>query len=117
MTYTVPGVKVDGIFPSANILDIMKITRDEVIHVAGLARLDLHPDEIERITAQLDTILRYAAKLDELDTSGVPATTHTQKVCNAFREDEVKPSLDRKSALANCPDQNGESFVVPRIIS
>ena len=95
----------------------MKITREEVEHVAGLARLDLQPDEVERITDQLDTLLRYAAKLDEVDTEGVPVTTHTQDVCNAFREDEVKDSLNHEKALANGPLQNGESFVVPRILS
>jgi len=95
----------------------MKITREEVEHVARLARLEMQPKEIERITAQLDTILQYAAKLDELDTEGVAVTTHSQDVCNAFREDEVRASLDREQALANGPRQNGESFIVPRVIS
>ena len=86
-------------------------------HVARLARLELHDDEVERITGQLDTILRYAAKLDQVDTSGVAVTTHTQEVCNAFRDDEVKESLAREQVLTNAPRQNGEAFVVPRIIS
>jgi len=95
----------------------MKITREEVEHVANLARLELHPDEIERITAQLDTILRYAAKLDELDTGNVSPTPHAPGMGNVFREDEVKASLDREKALVNSCCQNGESFVVPRIIT
>ena len=95
----------------------MKITKEEVEHVAGLARLDLQPEEVERITDQLDTLLRYVTKLDEVDTEGVPVTTHTQDVCNAFRDDEVRDSLNREQALANGPLQNGESFVVPRILS
>jgi aspartyl-tRNA(Asn)/glutamyl-tRNA(Gln) amidotransferase subunit C len=95
----------------------MKITSKEVEHVAKLARLDLKPDEVERMTTQLDTILSYVAKLDELDTEGVPVTTHTQNIANAFREDEVQDSLDRKKVLANGPLQNNEAFIVPRIIT
>ena len=94
----------------------MKITRDEVRHVAALARLDLSGAEVDRMTDQLNVILTYVAKLDELDTAGVAVTTHTQKVVNAFREDEVRPSLPREQALANGPEQNGEAFVVPKII-
>lgn len=95
----------------------MKITSEEVQHVANLARLQLSENEIERMTEQLDTILSYVEKLDKVDTEGVPVTTHTQQVVNAFREDVVKPSLDRDAALGNAPEDNGESFTVPRIIS
>lgn len=95
----------------------MKITREEVEHVAVLARLELDSEEVERITGQLDTILNYVAKLDELNTDGVAVTTHTQNISNAFREDEVRESLDRKKALANAPLENAESFIVPRVIS
>lgn len=95
----------------------MKITKEQVQHVADLARLELHPDEIERMTAQLDTILRYAAKLEELDTTNISPTAHTHGMNNVFREDVVRPSLDREKALANSCCQNGESFVVPRIIT
>jgi len=94
----------------------MKITRDEVRHVAQLARLDLSGAEVDRMTGQLNAILTYVAKLDELDTTGVAVTTHTQQVVNAFRDDEVRPSLPREQALANGPGQNSESFVVPRVI-
>lgn len=94
----------------------MKITTEEVRHVAKLARLDLNDAEIDRMTGQLDAILTYVAKLDELDTTDVAVTTHTQQVVNAFREDGVRPSLPREQALANGPEQNGESFVVPRVI-
>ncbi len=95
----------------------MKITQEEVQRVAKLARLDLSAAEVERMTGQLDAILSYVAKLDELDTTGVAVTTHTQEVVNAFRDDEVQESLPREHALSNAPEQNGESFVVPRIIS
>jgi len=95
----------------------MKITREEVGNVARLARLELTGEEVDTMTRQLDTILSYVVKLDELDTAGVEVTTHTQNVSNAFREDEVHDSLDRKKALANGPEHNGEAFVVPKIIT
>ncbi len=85
--------------------------------MARLARLELKPEEVERLTIQLDTILSYAAKLDELDTAGVAVTTHTMGADNVFRDDRVHEALNREQALANGPEQNGEAFVVPRIIS
>ena len=94
----------------------MKITKEEVERVAHLARLNLSVQELEIMTGQLDTILSYVAKLDELDTTDVPAMTHAFSVSNAFREDRVSDSLTRKEALANSLCQNGEAFVVPRII-
>lgn len=94
----------------------MKISREEIQHVANLARLQLNEDEIGRMTRQLDMILSYVEKLDEIDTQGITPTTHTQQVVNAFREDVVRPSLAREAALANAPEDNGESFTVPRII-
>ena len=94
----------------------MKITPQEVTHVANLARLHMSQEEVEEMTRQLDDILTYVAKLNELDTEGVVPTTHTVSIVNAFREDEVKPSLEREETLANAPRQNGESFVVPRVI-
>lgn len=85
--------------------------------MARLARLELKPEEVELLTVQLDTILSYVAKLDELDTGGVAVTTHTLGAGNVFREDRVHEALDREQALANGPEQNGEAFIVPRIIS
>ena len=94
----------------------MKITREEILHVANLARLNLSEDELTTMTEQLDTILSYVDKLSELDTEGVEPTTHAHKKVNAFREDVVKESLPREEALANAPSDNGEMFKVPRII-
>jgi len=118
LTDAVPGVRIRGFFFTFNSTHItMKITKEEVEQVARLARLELRPEEVDRITIQLDAILGYVAKLDELDTKGVAATTHSQGVANAFREDEVRESLARDRALANGPVENGESFIVPRIIT
>ena len=94
----------------------MKITPQEVSHVADLARLHMSQEEIEAMARQLDDILTYVAKLNELDTEAIVPTTHAISIVNAFREDEMKPSLVREKVLANAPQQNGESFVVPRVI-
>lgn len=94
----------------------MKITRDEVAHVAQLARLKLGEEQTERLTGQLNDILESMEKLNQLDTSGVPSTNHALELTGAMREDVVKPSLERERALANAPDSNGEAFVVPRVI-
>ncbi|MBI5557466.1 MAG: Asp-tRNA(Asn)/Glu-tRNA(Gln) amidotransferase subunit GatC [Deltaproteobacteria bacterium] len=94
----------------------MNISIEEVVKVARLARLDLSGQEAEEITEQLDRILGYVAKLNEIDTKDVAPTTHALSVHNAFREDVVQPSLSQQEALANGPWQNGEAFVVPKII-
>lgn len=94
----------------------MAITKEEVERVAHLARLHLSEQELVTMTSQLDTILSYVAKLNELDTTGVQPMTRAFSVSNAFREDRVLPSLAREGALANSPWQNGEAFVVPKII-
>lgn len=94
----------------------MKITPEEISHVVDLARLQLSSEEVEVMTGQLGDILSYVAKLNELDTEGITPMTHAISIVNAFREDEVQPSLEREKTLSNGPRQDGESFVVPRII-
>jgi len=94
----------------------MKITKKEVEHVAHLARLTLTDQELEKMTGQLDNILTYVAKLDELDTSKVVATSHVFSVSNAFREDVERASLSQEEALKNGPQQDGLMFQVPKII-
>jgi aspartyl-tRNA(Asn)/glutamyl-tRNA(Gln) amidotransferase subunit C len=94
----------------------MKITQKEVVYVANLAHLELTPDEVDHMTRQLDNILNYVDKLNELDTTGIQPTTHAIAIHNAFRQDEVKRSLSREEALANGPLHNGEAFVVAKVI-
>ena len=94
----------------------MKISKHEVENVARLARLQLQAEEVERMTKQLDTILAYVEKLNELETTDIEPTSHPHDKVNAFREDEVRPSLPHDLALANAPADNGESFIVPRVI-
>lgn len=93
-----------------------RITSDEVRYVAKLARLHLAPEEIDRYTEQLDQILGYVAKLEELDTTDIVPTTHALSIQNAFREDTIRQSLSQREALANAPLENGEAFIVPKVI-
>lgn len=94
----------------------MKINEEQVQHVTKLARLDLAPEDVAAMTGQLDRILSYVETLNELETTNVEPTTHALAITNAFRDDEVHPSLDREKSLANGPLQNGEAFVVPKVI-
>ncbi len=94
----------------------MKIQKKEVEHVAKLARLELKEPEKEQLSEQLSNILTYIEKLNELDTSKAEPTTHVVPLRNVFREDEVKPSLDPKSALANAPEKIDGFYRVPKII-
>jgi aspartyl-tRNA(Asn)/glutamyl-tRNA(Gln) amidotransferase subunit C len=94
----------------------MKISRDEVKHVANLARLRFDEGELEKFTDQLNAILTYIDKLNELDTSEVEPTYHVLDLVNVFREDQVQPSLPREAALANAPERADGFFQVPRII-
>ena len=94
----------------------MKITPEEVLYVAKLARLNLVPEEVGPTTEQLGRILAYVEKLNVLDTAGVTPTTHALDVTNAFRDDVVQPSLSQQEALDNGPRVNGEAFVVPKVI-
>ena len=93
-----------------------RITRDEVLHVAGLARLALSEEEIQRLQYELGRILDHFQKLQELDTENVPITSHVLPMTNVFRQDKPGPSLPRDEVLANAPDQVEGFFRVPRII-
>ncbi len=94
----------------------MALTREEVLHVAKLARLSLRPEEMEVFTRQLNDILAYVEKLQELDTEGVPPLAHVIPMFNVFREDVVKEGLARDAALENAPAREEGAFVVPRVI-
>jgi aspartyl-tRNA(Asn)/glutamyl-tRNA(Gln) amidotransferase subunit C len=94
----------------------MALERKDVEHVAHLARLELTEEELTRFHRQLDNILGYVEKLNQADTAGVEPLVHAAGGGNVFREDEVKPSLDRAAALGQAPDSDGWFFRVPRII-
>jgi aspartyl-tRNA(Asn)/glutamyl-tRNA(Gln) amidotransferase subunit C len=94
----------------------MKITIEEVEHVAHLARLNIKKQELEKMTEQLDSLLSYVAKLDNLNTENITPTTHAFAIENAFRQDIIEDSLSQNLALDNAPKQNGEYFIVPKIL-
>lgn len=94
----------------------MKITKEEVEHVANLARLELDEDAIERFASQIGDILAYVDKLKKVDTKGVAPTSHAISLTNAFREDEVRDHLARDRSLANAPEKEDGAFLVPRVI-
>jgi aspartyl-tRNA(Asn)/glutamyl-tRNA(Gln) amidotransferase subunit C len=91
----------------------MAITRDEVLHAARLARLELTEEEVERFTEQLSAILEAVAKVSELDLADVEPTAHPLDVVNVWAEDEPRPCLPVEEALANAPDREAGFFKVP----
>ena len=94
----------------------MKITKDQVLYVADLARLDLDDASIDKFAGQIGTILDYVDKLNEVDTEGIRPTSHAISLTNAFREDEPNEHLDPDKALANAPEKEEGNFVVPKVV-
>jgi aspartyl-tRNA(Asn)/glutamyl-tRNA(Gln) amidotransferase subunit C len=94
----------------------MALSREDVRHVAELARLDFSDEEEARMAEEMSQILDYVEKLDELDTSGVPPMSHVLDVTNVYREDEIEQRIDQEQALAPAPEADGEHFLVPQVI-
>ena len=86
----------------------MAITREEVLHVARLARLELSDEEVTRFREQLEAILEAVSKVSELDLADVPPTSHPLEIANAWAEDEPRPCLSLDDAFANAPDREGD---------
>lgn len=93
-----------------------RITKDQVKHVAHLARLSVSEDEVELFTDQLDKIIGFAEQLNELNTEGIEPTTHVLDVKNVLREDVIKESLKREDALKNAQDEQDGQVKVPSIL-
>jgi aspartyl-tRNA(Asn)/glutamyl-tRNA(Gln) amidotransferase subunit C len=89
------------------------IDREQVLHVAKLARLKLTDEEVERMAGELSVILDSIEKIGELDLDGVEPTSHVVSLENVLREDVPRPSLPREKALENAPDTDGVGFRVP----
>ena len=94
----------------------MSLTRDEVDKVSLLARLKLSEEELDKMTPQLNAIVGYVEQLSELNTDGVAPMAHAMDVANVFRDDEVRPSLDREDALTNAPKRDDECYRVPPVL-
>ena len=93
----------------------MAIGREDVLHVADLARLEIPEAEIEHVQAQLGAILEAVGKVSELDLAGVEPTSHPLDLVNIWDADEPRPSLSREQALANAPDAQQGMFRVPAV--
>jgi aspartyl-tRNA(Asn)/glutamyl-tRNA(Gln) amidotransferase subunit C len=114
---TVSGfVIVDLLFFVQRMVNLVKITREQVEHVAKLARLALTEEEIASNTEQLNSILEYAAMLEKLDTEDIVPTAHAVPLHNVLREDAVAPSMERDKVLKNAPDAEDGFFKVPKIV-
>jgi aspartyl-tRNA(Asn)/glutamyl-tRNA(Gln) amidotransferase subunit C len=87
-----------------------------VLYVAHLARLDLDEESIDKFSTQIDEILGYIEKLNQVDTKGIKPTSHAISLTNAFRDDEKKEPIERRLALANAPEEEDGQFVVPKIV-
>ncbi len=93
----------------------MSISREDVIHVARLARLQVPEEELEHVREELGAILAAVGKVGELDLAAVEPTSHPLDVVNVWRDDSPRPSLSRERALANAPDPEGGQFRVPTV--
>jgi aspartyl-tRNA(Asn)/glutamyl-tRNA(Gln) amidotransferase subunit C len=94
----------------------MKLSREEVLHIARLARLGLTEEDVERFREQLSNILDNFEVLKEVESEGVPPTTHAVPLQNVLREDEVAPSLPQDQVLANAPQQEEGHFKVRAVL-
>ena len=94
----------------------MKISRDDVLYVADLARLELDEASIDAFAEQIANILDYVDMLNRVDTDGVSPTSHAISLTNAFRDDEQKEHLERDLALANAPENEDGNFIVPKVV-
>jgi aspartyl-tRNA(Asn)/glutamyl-tRNA(Gln) amidotransferase subunit C len=94
----------------------MRITPEEVARIAGLARLDMNEEQTSRLAAQMDDILGYMEKLGELDTTDVPPMYTPVEHSSPLRDDTVRSEFTREQILANAPEEDGNYFIVPRIV-
>ncbi len=94
----------------------MAISREEVEHIAHLARLTLTEEEITLYSKQLNDILKYIDKLNELDIDQIEPMSHVLDIINVMREDKHLPSLSREEVMANAPDHDNKHFKVPRVL-
>ena len=94
----------------------MRLTKDEVEHVAWLARLELSEQEKDRLTGHLNQIMEHFENLQQLETEDVEPTSHSIPMLNVYREDVAGPSFTQEEALSNAPEQRDCCFVVPQVV-
>lgn len=94
----------------------MSVTKKDVEEIAGLAKLKFNNEELQNFTVQMNEILTYMDKLNELDTENVKPLSHPVEQVNIFREDKLKKSVSTEEALKNSPDKTDQHFKVPKVI-
>ncbi len=94
----------------------MAVTIDDVKHIAELSQLKFSEDELINFTREMNNILKYVEKLNEINTENIQPLTHTIEVVNVFRQDEIKQSISKQEAFKNAPDNTEDFFRVPKII-
>lgn len=94
----------------------MKITKEQVEHVAHLARLNLSEEEIRHLTTDMEMILEFADQINEVTFDDVNATAHVIPITNVFRDDNLQPSMDREALLANAPSHEKGCYSVPKVV-
>ena len=95
----------------------MGVTREDILKIAKLAKLELSEEEVEKYARQLDVIVEYVAKLQELDVEGVEPLTHVHDLKNVTRPDDARPSLPREEVLKNAPEEERGYFAVPKVVT
>jgi len=94
----------------------MALTKEEVLKIAELSRLELKEEEVGKYQSQLNDILKYVDKLSEVDTEGVEPLSHAVDLKNVLRKDIVKESISNKLAIANAPEEEEGTFIVPKVV-
>lgn len=94
----------------------MALSKEQVVHVANLARLELAPNDLDRFTDQLNQIVGHVESLKKLDTDKIEPTAHAIPVANVFREDRTRTEETREKTLGQAPDRNGNFYKVPKVI-
>ena len=94
----------------------MALSKETVEYVANLSRIELKPDELDKLSKQLESILGFIDKLSALDVKNIEPTSHILPINNVLREDEPRKSLDIEKTLVNAPEKEGRFFVVPKVV-
>lgn len=94
----------------------MSVSKEEVLHIAKLARLKFSDEELEKYTTDLSNIVDFAETLKSIDVTGVEPTAHILKIQNVFRKDELKPSYNREELFKNAPSKDAGCITVPKVV-
>lgn len=94
----------------------MEIKKEDIKHIANLSMLNLSDEEIEKYTKDMEQIVDFANKVNEIDTSSTEISAFSNDNVNVFRKDEVRKSLDRELLLSNAPSSNGEAYSIPNVM-